>query len=488
MGKDAGNAVDSDKTANVGNSGTYSTKTGGLPDVPQIDTGAALNYFQQAADAVQTGYTTGQNAYSSDINVAINNINSAATTANNTLLPLSQSAGEALNQQMRMLGMDPVQATVGFGDALNTSFKQVANTLPDDAGSYISNLANQLNSATSIQDPTARAAAQANISSMFGDGYQQNVINPIQNQINNLKAPTAPAPEDINAYNTQQQNQINSGSFGDLTAMAQQQQDKSFSENQLDENAAYQNGTLSQYNGALQNYNSQMTSLQANLTAAQNYGQTLSSFGQTWSQQYSPTYDSAYTPDQVNQQVANLPGYQFNMDQGVQAIDRSAAASGLLNSGNTGIALQTYGQGLASNYFNQYMQYLQGVTSTGTPATMQISANQTAQGNNLASLAQANGAAVMSTDQAIANAQANTYMTSGNTTEQAAQYNASNIFAEELATQGYNSSAANQGIASAGGLLSGAANVENANLANTKFAQSLVSSANQGAGLAQGLL
>lgn len=46
--------------------------------------------------------------------------------------------------------------------------------------------------------------------------------------------------------------------------------------------------------------------------------------------------------------VANLPNYQFMMDQGTQAINRSAAAKGNRLGGNVLYELQKYGQGLAS--------------------------------------------------------------------------------------------------------------------------------------------
>lgn len=56
--------------------------------------------------------------------------------------------------------------------------------------------------------------------------------------------------------------------------------------------------------------------------------------------------------------LADEPGYQFRLGQGVEAIDRSAASRGMLNSGGTAKALTRYGQGIASdeinNIFNRY--------------------------------------------------------------------------------------------------------------------------------------
>lgn len=64
-----------------------------------------------------------------------------------------------------------------------------------------------------------------------------------------------------------------------------------------------------------------------------------------------------YTPFGMAQFQAD-PGYGFRFDQGQKALERSAAARGGLISGNTGGALQQFGQGLASqeyqNAFNRY--------------------------------------------------------------------------------------------------------------------------------------
>ena len=91
-------------------------------------------------------------------------------------------------------------------------------------------------------------------------------------------------------------------------------------------------------------------------------------------------------------QVEATPGYQFQLDQGLQATKRAAAASGTLGSGGTLKALTQYSQGLAStNYQNAYqnaltayqtnrnnlMQGLTALTGVGQTATGQL--NQAAQ-------------------------------------------------------------------------------------------------------------
>lgn len=68
-------------------------------------------------------------------------------------------------------------------------------------------------------------------------------------------------------------------------------------------------------------------------------------------------------------QFTNSPGYQFQLQQGTQAAERSAAARGLLGSGNTLAALNEYGQGLAGTTFNQHLNQLQGLAGIGQGAT-----------------------------------------------------------------------------------------------------------------------
>jgi hypothetical protein len=50
--------------------------------------------------------------------------------------------------------------------------------------------------------------------------------------------------------------------------------------------------------------------------------------------------------------IQQTPGYQFAVDQGNQAINRSAAAKGMLNSGGVLAELAKYGQGMASQQYD----------------------------------------------------------------------------------------------------------------------------------------
>lgn len=72
----------------------------------------------------------------------------------------------------------------------------------------------------------------------------------------------------------------------------------------------------------------------------------------------SPTMEGFYgSPESQIGNIADFqasPGYQFMLDQGLNAIQNSAAAGGSLESGRTLKALQGYGQNLANQEYNNW--------------------------------------------------------------------------------------------------------------------------------------
>jgi hypothetical protein len=120
-------------------------------------------------------------------------------------------------------------------------------------------------------------------------------------------------------------------------------------------------------------------------------------------------------------EAAATPGYQFTLGQGTQALQNSAAARGGLLSGNTGEALQQYGQGLASTtYGDVYNRALQQYQQ----AYGQFQNLQANQYNRLASLAgvgQVAAGQAGSTGQAAASNVGNINLTTGAQQGQALQ-------------------------------------------------------------------
>jgi len=100
------------------------------------------------------------------------------------------------------------------------------------------------------------------------------------------------------------------------------------------------------------------------------------------------------------------PGYNFRLTEGIKALDRSASARGNLLSGSALKGIETFGQGLASQeYQNAYNRYtndqntqynhLQNLAAMGQNTAVQLGTAglnyANAQGNTLTSTAQANG-------------------------------------------------------------------------------------------------
>lgn len=108
-----------------------------------------------------------------------------------------------------------------------------------------------------------------------------------------------------------------------------------------------------------------------------------------------------------NFDVSQLPGYQFELQQGQNAIENSAASRGQALSGNTMQGLEQFGQGLASTQFQQYMQQLAGLANMG-----QAAASNTA--NQGASLLSGAGASLAGGVNASANANAANSVAQGN--------------------------------------------------------------------------
>jgi len=124
------------------------------------------------------------------------------------------------------------------------------------------------------------------------------------------------------------------------------------------------------------------------------------------------------TPASQQTALANTPGYQFALQQGLQSTQAAANAAGMGLSGNTLAALDQYSTGLANQTYQQRVGNLENVVGIGQAAAAGQAANigqsaanigniQMAQGQSQAGLAM-NEAAALSR---IAGGAANQYTT-----------------------------------------------------------------------------
>lgn len=114
-----------------------------------------------------------------------------------------------------------------------------------------------------------------------------------------------------------------------------------------EQQGAQQAQAVSQQNQTAAN-NAQTNAL-GNVTQAEQPYQSVGSTGANALNNYVTNGFTAPTLSQAEQ----TPGYQFQLQQGTKAIDENAAANGTLMSGNTGTALENYGQNLAQSAYQQ---------------------------------------------------------------------------------------------------------------------------------------
>lgn len=113
----------------------------------------------------------------------------------------------------------------------------------------------------------------------------------------------------------------------------------------------------------------------------------------------------------ATQAFQTSPGYSFQMQQGTQALDRSAAGSGLFGSGNAAAALTQYGQGLANQEYGNWLTRLSGLGTQGLTAA----AGQTGRQGSLAGIDTGLGNALANADIGLANNVASDYTSSAAT-------------------------------------------------------------------------
>lgn len=92
-------------------------------------------------------------------------------------------------------------------------------------------------------------------------------------------------------------------------------------------------------------------------------------------------------PDEIKAQ----PGYQFNYNQGLDALQRNFASRGVATSGNESLALQNYGNAYASNFIQQRLANLASPSGAGLIANSSSSTSN--QGKSGGALGDVLGAA-----------------------------------------------------------------------------------------------
>jgi len=97
------------------------------------------------------------------------------------------------------------------------------------------------------------------------------------------------------------------------------------------------------------------------------------------------------TPGSQQAALANTPGYQFALKQGLQSTQAQANAMGMGLSGNTLAALDQYSTGLADQTYQERVGNLQGVVGIGQAAAAGQAANIGQSAANIGNIQMAQG-------------------------------------------------------------------------------------------------
>ena len=84
--------------------------------------------------------------------------------------------------------------------------------------------------------------------------------------------------------------------------------------------------------------------------------------------------------------IKDTPGYQFRLDQGLESLERSAAARGMLMSGATGEKLQEYGQNYATGQLQYSLGNMERLMQYGATADQSIADIERWAGGGLANI------------------------------------------------------------------------------------------------------
>lgn len=434
--------------ATVGTSLAADKKKGGAGGANPlaVDPAIPLQYFQQAADKQKAGFDEGLTYLKPALQEAHLDAQQGYSKANSTLSTLSYSSNQAMNEQLRMLGLDPISATAGYGQSFSDLRDQYKDSPLKGYGDQVNGLQSQLSKAEQIKDPGERETARQQILGNI-NGLGTTMTTDLQNQIATLSKQAPPIYHNFDDIDSA----LGSGRIVDPwlarhmnglgRPLDQYGRSMNDSGNIYDTEAGTPAGYMAPdgHSGGIDTYKQSLITksqtdymawqqklqgLTDQLGTANTIKDQLSQFGSSWDSSYGTNFDKGYTGEEVGQKVASLPGYQFDFDQGSEALQRTSAAQGLTGSGNTQLALQNFGQAQAEKYYNSYMGYLSGVTAAGSGATSQIAANQSNEGLYFAGLAQQYGQAQMDTARQEATYAANMLSQSGYMYADIAKFNA----------------------------------------------------------------
>ena len=417
---------------------------GGGVQAQTIDPKQAIEQFQLAADTIEKKYpealTFLQTAMTTGTQSAVKGMSDAKLAA----LPFSQTALDSTNELRMMLGMAPVDKAAGLGEQLRgiSQFNRVPGLPIDNSiGNIISQFGTQMDAANKLTDPTQRQEALTSLKKEMNDiqyGIQQD-LNSFQNISSGTqtKIDTSAKYYGYTGVHGDLGKTLRPDSLGALVEPGKPP--KPVGGQNADKLAALQATTgmkLTPPTPAAPTYtDAQKQQATAAIESIEDVQNQLSKVAGQINTDYTVTPQKGYTGAEIQKKLEATPGYQFQFQQGQQALERQANAAGMGGSGNALIAATEYGQKFAANAYQTQIQNLANLSGMNIPFAQAQSQMAMQQGQMLAGRSDQYGFATQASGQDIAKARAGAYNQSGQAYFQAAQANAENQLKADMSNQ-----------------------------------------------------
>lgn len=336
-------------------------KGGGKAKASLVNPNQAIAAYQKGADVIEQQFPIALQQYQQYANQGLRQELDQYYQSQLSGYTYSQTAKDAMNELRGFLGMAPVSKTADMGIKLQSLIDQVG--------------ASNLNGSSTDQElrqllPKVTAAEQ------LTDPAQRAAAKAdIMAQLDKLKVST----------------QVSLAAFGDA-------KDGAKTEDGINRNATRQ--ALSDLVGQIGNVASDFSN---------GYGEEVA---------------KGPTAADIQAKLEATPGYQFQLNQGQKALERTQAARGTLASGNALLEAQQFGQGLAQQTYNQQISQLADLAGMNMPVVQQGINNQMTQAGTVLNQGNAYGAMAQQSIQDIARSREGAFANAGNAQLQAALMNA----------------------------------------------------------------
>lgn len=115
----------------------------------------------------------------------------------------------------------------------------------------------------------------------------------------------------------------------------------------------------------------------------QNYDSDLENWNYANDQYNKYAAEGKFTTQQINDKISNLPGYQAQLGQGIDAIQKSASSQGYLGSGRVLKELNQFGQNTLSTFYGNTLSQLASLAGMGQSSAQSLSGATQNQGNSI---------------------------------------------------------------------------------------------------------